>query len=72
MYMEQEKHDAIINDIKKKAYNNKDHSAYIRPSNYGFPKTQEGLNECAALIRDFSFVKRVKIEGQDLLLIDIE
>ncbi len=70
--MNPKEYDALINDIKEKAYNNKDHSAYIRPSNYGFSKAQEGLNECAALISAFSFVKRVKIEGKDLLLIDIE
>lgn len=58
-------------DLKKRAGNNKDHQAFIHPSEYGYSELSEGTKTCIQHLKDFPEVKSVKQAGKNLLLVTV-
>ena len=66
-----EEKERMIEDIYNKASNNSDGEIWIRPSDYGFPHSSEGNDECITVLNDLKICKKIIIDGKDLLRIKV-
>jgi hypothetical protein len=61
----------MIEDIYNKASNNSDGEIWIRPSDYGFPHSSEGNEECIKVLNELQICKKIIVDGKDLLRIQV-
>ena len=57
----------LYEEAERKASNNKQRQAYIRPSKFGFKSTSDGTRACKELLDKDSRFKNVEISGKDSL-----
>ena len=57
----------LYEQAAQNARNNKDHQAYIHPSDFGFERTSEGTRFCSDLLKNDPRFKSIIIAGKDLL-----
>lgn len=62
-----DKIERFYEEASRKASNNYDRQAYMRPSDFGFTATSDGTHICAKLLKEDSRFKEIKIIGKDLL-----
>lgn len=69
--MSVEKIEEIYEEVKRKANNNKERQAYIRPSSFGFESTSDGSRTCVEFLKKDPRFKSVEIIGKDSLSITL-
>ena len=62
-----DKSERFYEEANRKASNNDERQAYMRPSEFGFDATSDGTHACVELLKRDSRFKKIEIIGQDLL-----
>lgn len=62
----------LMEAIMKKAGNNPDGEAYIKPGDFGFDSSSEGTEECASYLRALPQIKCVKKIGKNQLSVHVK
>lgn len=67
MFMYADKIERFYEEASRKASNNDERQAYMRPSEFGFEATGDGTYACVELLKNDHRFKKIKIIGKDLL-----